>query len=508
MSAMHSDYLVVRADASTRMGTGHVMRCLALAQAWRDGGGRAVFIVAPEATTLAARLKSEDIQTVHLTVQPGSDTDAAQTADTARHLQASWVVVDGYHFSADYHRRLKDAGLQLLVIDDDGHARQYCADIVLNQNPHAHEALYGNRARDTRLLLGPRYALLRREFGPWRGWQRAIPQVARKILVTLGGSDPDNVTGKVIQALQQVTIDGLEAIVVLGGSNPHQKQFPSALQEAHHHIRWASHVTNMPQLMAWADMAVSSAGCTAWELAYMGLPACVVTLAANQHPIADWLETAGLAHALGWHHHLSAADVAHAVTVLGASAQRRGEIARRGRELVDGEGSDRTYMHMTGAQLRLRQAREDDCQRLWEWANDPSVRAVSFSPEPIPWEQHVEWLKGRLHNPHCLLFIAVNSDDVPIGQVRYDLEKDEATVSITLDRRFRGQGYGSALIRLSAQKVFHTTATTVLHAYVKRGNGASVCAFEKAGYKNLGPVLIAAQSAVHLVLERHCASRR
>ncbi|MCS6927681.1 MAG: GNAT family N-acetyltransferase, partial [Candidatus Binatia bacterium] len=159
-------------------------------------------------------------------------------------------------------------------------------------------------------------------------------------------------------------------------------------------------------------------------------------------------------------------------------------------------------MQLTGAQLRLRRAREHDCYQLWQWANDPQVRAASFSPHPIPWEQHLKWFSATLHNPRCLLFIAVNGDDAPIGQVRYELEQDEATVSISLDHRFRGQGYGSALIGLSARKIFHATTTTVIHAYVKPENSASLRAFAKAGYRHVGTTLRGGQPAEHLILER------
>ncbi|MCS6927669.1 MAG: UDP-2,4-diacetamido-2,4,6-trideoxy-beta-L-altropyranose hydrolase, partial [Candidatus Binatia bacterium] len=292
------------------------MRCLALAQAWQDTGGQAVFVVAPAAAALVARLRSAGVEVVPLEAQPGSETDAAYTANLARHLRASWVVVDGYHFCLDYRRRLKEAGLQLLLIDDHGSPPHGYADVIVNQNPYAHEGLYRDYSSHTRLLLGARYALLRREFALWQGWPRHIPTVARKVLVTLGGSDPDNVTKTILQALQRVAISKLEAIAVVGSNNPHERSLRAALQGAPCPIRLRHHVTDMPALMAWADMAISAAGCTSWELAFMGVPALVVTLATNQEPIADWLRTTGLAWVLGRPQQWSADDVARAVTRL------------------------------------------------------------------------------------------------------------------------------------------------------------------------------------------------
>jgi UDP-2,4-diacetamido-2,4,6-trideoxy-beta-L-altropyranose hydrolase len=317
------------------------MRCLALAQAWQDAGGRVVFLMAMETPALEARLRSEGMEVIHLPVQPGSTDDAIRTADFAHQVGADWVVVDGYHFGADYQRIIKDSGLRLLFIDDNGHAGHYSADLVLNQNIHAHEGLYPNREPYTRLLLGTRYVLLRREFLKWRGWKREIPEVARKVLVTMGGSDPDNVTLKVVQALQQVDMDGLEATVVVGGSNPHYEELQSAVQDSRFPIRLESNVVDMPELMAWADVAVSAGGSTSWELAFMGVPTLVLILASNQRPIAECLDAVGVAINLGWYADVSPKEMAQVVMQLLKAPRTRAEMSQRGRRLVDGVGSDR-----------------------------------------------------------------------------------------------------------------------------------------------------------------------
>jgi UDP-2,4-diacetamido-2,4,6-trideoxy-beta-L-altropyranose hydrolase len=232
--------LVIRADAGTEIGTGHVMRCLALAQGWQDAGGHAIFAMATEVPNLEGRLKSEGVEVVHLAVKPGSSDDAIATGNLAREIGAAWVVVDGYRFTADYQRRIKDSEMRLLFVDDYGHTDRYYADVVLNQNRHAHEGLYVKREPHTRLLLGTHYALLRREFLRWQGWQREIPPVARRMLVTMGGGDPDNVTLKVILALNQMDLPELEVNVVVG--QPAQRACPfsfqlSAFSFGHRHAR-------------------------------------------------------------------------------------------------------------------------------------------------------------------------------------------------------------------------------------------------------------------------------
>ncbi|MEO1067891.1 MAG: UDP-2,4-diacetamido-2,4,6-trideoxy-beta-L-altropyranose hydrolase, partial [Cyanobacteria bacterium J06638_6] len=250
--------LLIRADASTQIGTGHVMRCLALTQACRTASWQVTFLMGKGMPSLVERLRGENIQVLELPQPWGTKVDAQQTIQLAKELEADWVVVDGYHFGADYQYWLKAADLQVLMLDDYGHASHYWADVVLNQNITAEEGLYPSREPYTKLLLGTRYVLLRQEFWPWRTWHREIPAVAKKVLVTLGGSDPDNVTLTVIQALQKAEIAGLEAVVVVGGSNPHYGELMQVVKGWEGSITLKQNVTNMPELMAWADLAIAA----------------------------------------------------------------------------------------------------------------------------------------------------------------------------------------------------------------------------------------------------------
>ena len=491
--------LVIRADATVQIGTGHLMRCLALSQAWQLDGGQSIFVMASEAPACEARLQSEGMEIVHLSNCPGSDADAIQTADYACHMNASWVVLDGDHFGATYQRIMKESKLRLLVIDDNGHAEHYYADIVLNQNLHGREGMYVNKEPYTELLLGTRYVLLRQEFLRRREEKKA-PKVANKLLVTLGGSDPNNVTLKVIRALQQGEICDMEITVIVGGSNPHLQELQSAIRDSRLTIRLESNVTNMSALMAWADMAISSASCTSLELAFMGVPTLLLELAPNQHYAAEGLDTARVAINLGRAEHLSSSAIAREIMRLQLAMSKREEMAQRGRQLVDGKGTHRTLLHMKSADLRIRKTRENDSKLLWKWANDQEVRAASFSSEPVPWKQHAKWFESKLRDPNCIFYVITNEDGTPIGQIRYDITGSEAIASISLDTKFRGRGYGSASIWLSSRELFDISGVTLIHAYTKQANEASIHAFMRAGFSNVGKTIFRGNEAVHLVL--------
>jgi UDP-2,4-diacetamido-2,4,6-trideoxy-beta-L-altropyranose hydrolase len=338
--------LLVRADANERIGTGHVMRCMALAQAWQEEGGTSHFVSGSVAPTLDARLRAEGMGTSRLDVAPGGAADAAQTISLAREMEVAWVVVDGYQFDASYQRAIKEAGLRLLFLDDYGHATHYYADLVLNQNIHANPSLYTRREPDTALLLGTRYALLRREFQPWRGWQRKIPPVARRVLVTLGGADPNNLTLKVIQALGLVKADSLEAVVVVGGNNPHHGELQAATRHSSFTIRLERNVTNMASLMAWADVAVSAGGSTCWELAFLGLPSIVLALVDNQDAIAKGLYNAGVVTSLDRQGDVMVLEMSNKLEKLIQRKAARAKMCDLGQKLVDGLGAHRAALEL------------------------------------------------------------------------------------------------------------------------------------------------------------------
>ena len=502
---MELDVLTFRADASPQIGAGHVLRCVAVAQAWQRRGGRVLCITASLDLALYQRLSAEGFSVVQLAVPPGSGEDVEQTIALARQQQSRCLVVDGYHFGADYQRRIKNAGLRLLVVDDYGHARHYYADFVLNQNLHAHVGLYSNRETSTQLLLGTRYILLRQEFLGARASSPRSSVAARNLLVTLGGSDPENVTSTVIKALQQLPDKELEVKIVGGGSNPRLEQLQTVAATSRIPLQLCHSVADVAALMRWADIAVSAAGSTAWELAYMGVPSLLVTVAENQRLIAERLAYAGAAIDLGWHKAITLGDISSTLQTVKNAQEKRQTLARQGQKIVDGHGAARVVMELTGDSLRLRQVQEDDCWVLWEWANDAEVRSVSFSSAPILWPDHVRWFKAKLTDPHCLFFLAINSSDEHVGQVRYDLHGDHAVISVSLDRRQRSKGYGTTLLRLSAQAFFSSSSLTTIHAYVKSGNQASLRTFERAGYMNTGITEIEGQRATRLTLTKNTA---
>ncbi|MEE8451910.1 MAG: UDP-2,4-diacetamido-2,4,6-trideoxy-beta-L-altropyranose hydrolase [Thermoguttaceae bacterium] len=490
--------LVIRADATARIGFGHAMRCLALAQAWRDAGNDATLVAVEATDGLKRRWQTEQIEVVSLSCPPATRDDARQTIRIAQESGAGWVVLDGYHFDAAYQQAVKDAGLKLLVVDDHGHASHYWADLVLNQNLHADETLYPSREPSTCLLLGPRYALLRREFRRWRTWQRRTPAVARRLLISLGGTVPTDVLSKIGRAIGCLEVNSLEVgrleVTLVTGSKctktdlrEFTEQSGSAVE-----LRLLENVDDMSELMARADVALGAGGTTSWERAFMGLPSLVFVLADNQREVARRLATAGVARNLACPAALTDTELARLLQEILEDADARETMGRKGRRLVDGEGPDRVLLRLLDRRLRVRRARRDDCRMLWHWANDPAVRAVSFSEEPIPWASHEQWFADKLRDPHSHLFIGCDENDTPVGQVRFDraadrVEDDCAVISISIAPEHRQAGYGVSLIDAAVAEVFRRTALRKILALAKPNNEASKRLFRKARFEEAIP---------------------
>jgi len=156
-------------------------------------------------------------------------------------------------------------------------------------------------------------------------------------------------------------------------------------------------------------------------------------------------------------------------------------------------------------ELKLRPANFEDCRLLWEWANEPAVRAASFSTELISWEEHVNWLRRKVSEPgYHHYIIVVRGNDSPIGQVRFDCRGNEAEIHVSVASNLHNHGYGSQAILLASKYLFKETVITRIYANIKPDNGNSVQAFIKAGFKPDGPVKeVKGHKAVQMVLDKN-----
>lgn len=305
-------HIVFRTDASLQIGTGHVMRCLTLADALRERGAQSTFICRPHAGHLldliqqrghTANVLAPADDAFTATADPthakwlGTDwaSDAAQTLQALSGQVADWLVIDHYALDRRWEQALRPHTRRIMVIDDLADRPHDC-DLLLDQNLGRQAKDYGGLlSRHTQTLIGPAYALLRPEFAQWREHslqRRAQPQL-KNLLITMGGVDQDNTTGQVLDALTRCELrTDLRITVVMGPTAPWLAQVQAHAAAMPRSTQVLAGVSNMAQLMAQSDLCIGAAGSTSWERCCLGLPTIQLVLAANQKEINAALELA------------------------------------------------------------------------------------------------------------------------------------------------------------------------------------------------------------------------
>ena len=341
-AGMNPGNILIRADASPEIGTGHVMRCLALAQAWQDAGGKAAYACRSLPKSLERRLCGECIAVHYLTSDPVER--AAETAAIARSLCAEWIAVDGFDFDANFLADLAVAEIPVVLIDDHAGRDFYePMKMIINPNIFASPEMYPGYGGE--ILAGPQFTFLRREFRSRK--RRDLPNAGTfNLLITMGGSDPENVTSQIIRALDHVNLTDLEITVVVGGSYRHREPLKHVMGESRHSWRLLVDVVNMAQVMSFANAAISAAGGTAIELGAMGIPMLLITMADNHAGTAEEFAKRGLAAVTGWYNKLNSRELGNRIQQFLDDKVRLFARASAMANLIDGNGAHRVVASM------------------------------------------------------------------------------------------------------------------------------------------------------------------
>ena len=322
---------------------GHIMRCRALAKVLTDRGWDCYFAVSPASRTL-----SNDIDAI---VVPAGDEGALVVREMVAAKHIDCLVVDHYGLDAQFECTAGAAARLVLVIDDLANRTHHC-NLLVDLNPGRTPADYAGRTpASTRLLLGPRHALLRAEFAErhatWQGFRQQVPI---RLIATLGGADPDNVSSRVIEALPALRRQAMKSLLVVAPSNPRRPELLA--RAASVGVEVAVNPPNLVALMADADIAISGGGTTCLEFACLGIPAVVIVVAENQRAIAGAVSKAGAADILDDRDGLDPRRLSDAVERIAQDVELRRRMTKAGRALVDGRGAARVadaIIHLAGA---------------------------------------------------------------------------------------------------------------------------------------------------------------
>ncbi|TAM76075.1 UDP-2,4-diacetamido-2,4,6-trideoxy-beta-L-altropyranose hydrolase [bacterium] len=294
--------LYIRADSSLRIGTGHIVRCMTVATALRGHGFEAVFICRTLPGDISSLVEQRGFDVRRLPPPVAGDAPGSDDASLTRSAiggEVGWLIVDHYALDARWERAVRPCVEGIVAIDDLAD-RPHACDALLDQGLHADAATrYGSLVEPaTRLWLGPAYALLRDEFVNVEHHMRARDGRVRRLLISLGGSDPRGFTSMALEAVRAV--DGFEVPVdvVVPASNPHRARIAALAADAPN-VTVHGYVERISDLMRAADLAIGAGGTTTWERCAVGLPTILLVLAENQASVAGSVEEAGAAWNLG-----------------------------------------------------------------------------------------------------------------------------------------------------------------------------------------------------------------
>ena len=496
-------HIAFRADASPEIGSGHLMRCVTLANALAGRGAMVTFLTRLGAAPLLETVRAKGYAVRILSDDPPKSApspdgtahdhwlpvamarDAEQSAAILGEIgPLDSLVVDHYALDHRWEKHLRPHAGRILVIDDLADRRHDC-DILLDQNlVEGFETRYdGLVPAWCRKLLGPAYALIGQEFRAARSTLRRRDGVVRRILVFLGGADPSNETSKALRAIEALRRHDIAVDVVLGAMSPHidvVRAQIATMPNTTLHVQ----VPNMAELMVAADLAIAAGGSATWERCCVGLPTIAMALADNQVDTLKKLENLKLLEFIGNAVGTTEDQLRSALDQMMSSPEWLRKQATIADQVTDGRGAIcvalvlRPPLANAHSQIFLRPLLGEDANNIFAWQNEPSSRKYSKNPRPPSLREHTAWMQQKLTQPTTLTLIVEVLDEAA-GLIHLTPEcacnaRSSYIVSVLIGARRRNEGVAkAALVALS--EIF---SDTNLLAEIHKENISSIRVFK------------------------------
>jgi UDP-2,4-diacetamido-2,4,6-trideoxy-beta-L-altropyranose hydrolase len=490
-------------DASAERGGGHFYRCLALSDALAAWGFNARFATLKSSVPVIQKLgRDRTLDLLPLARWDDLPCQIASQTQQKYQTRSDIVVFDHYELDATLEKATA-AETGLVGVIDDLPGRSHACDILMDSTPGRLESDYAQalsgRTPDQRplMLMGPSYALLRDEFLALRqqkpSWARS--QV-RRVLITLGSTDPTNETSKILGHIQDDNDSSLGIDVVLSAAAPHKDAVAGLCARGGDQMRFHQSPPNMAELMARADIAVGAGGQSALERCCIGLPTVLLQIATNQNQIIQQLTESGAAISVE-----TARDVVPALKALTRDPERIARMSNTASTLVDGLGAKRCALQLVRAlaqtqhpdspalsDLSFRPAMLNDAKILFAWRNDPHTRAASVDTAQVEWSGHYAWLERSVHSDTRRL-VVVERQGLPVGTLRADLiGSEEQTqsweISWTIAPEARGDGLAKRIVPLWARMQGGHVLARIKSDNVASQKVAAMAGLSHAGHAN------------------------
>lgn len=470
--------VLFRTDASPDIGSGHVMRCLSLAEGMKTRGWHCIFACTPET-----------LKTVPLLASSGFD---ACTPEDVQTIQPDLLVVDHYGLDAVYEKSARPWCKSIAVLDDLANRPHDC-DLLIDQTYGRATEDYKNLVpANSHILTGADYMLLRPQFAQAReqAKKRRAENPGCCVLIAVGSTNYKNIVSKILSGFKEGARGNFKIDVVLSSGAPQIEDVRNLTEQINaagiHKVCLHMDVTDMASMMVRADIAVGAGGTTTWERSCLGLPTLMIELADNQIPTISALTKAGAIIPVGHGDDLQAInEIPEKIRNLLSHPEKLQKLSEASFKICDGMGLPRSISALEDlcrrqTDMNFRRPILEDSGRLLAWRNDPRTRAFSINTDSVSQKDHDAWFKGIMEAEPARVFIT-EKNGVPVGTIRRDAKEDGLYLSWTVSPDCRGHGIGEAML-----SAFIKAHPVVYKALIKEDNTASIHIAEKCGFARSG----------------------
>lgn len=331
----------IRVDGGYNIGLGHIQRCLALANQLKKKGAE-IFFICKENRHIKDKVEQKSFTLLELKDNLTSEKDLKSTIGIIRKQKINIVITDSYAINEDYLVEIRKVVPFLVSIDDLANI-SFPSDVVINQNIYAKELNYHSSTGRTKFLLGPKYALLREEFSNLG--KREVNEKVKNLLITLGGSDPFNLTPRILKILDRIRQD-FKITVIIGPFFKNIVEIEKTAKEIDKKVELVYNSHKMSKIMLASDLAVTGGGTTLYEIGATGTPALAFCLAENQGENIKTMSEYGIVVNLGQGNKLIEERFYKKVDSLIENSKLRENMSELGQQLVDGKGIQRATIRL------------------------------------------------------------------------------------------------------------------------------------------------------------------
>lgn len=509
--------IFIRADANKIIGSGHIMRCLTLANAiikyasGNDFDRPNISFVCRHISYSLKELISHYGFDIFLLPQTEDEVESdagfygkwlgtSQACDANACISlmygADFIINDHYALNSIWERAVREkTGSRIISIDDLN--REHDSDILVDTTFGKTRADYEEKISDSTLaLIGSRFALLRPEFAQRRLknlkrldalFERNAP--VKNLLLSPGGMDKDNASSQILDILNQCHLVPTVHIL-LGADAPHLEQVKERASQMKFRTIVHAGISDVASLLSSMDLCVGASGSSTWERCCLGLPTINFTIAANQNFIAKSLSDVGAVQDGGSSCSFSSQNMSRSIDALLNSNEDRHALSLAAREVCDGLGATRVvrkiYSVFTGKEMILRPASKSDIKIVYDWQCHPETRRHFINPSPPSWEEHESWMKSRLLQTPLDFWIGWREGS-PIGLIRLQEAPERfgpraKEISILVAPEKHRQGLGAQMLSQITQICIQDD----LVAHVLPTNEASRKVFIRSGFVKEG----------------------